>query len=127
MARGRRTMNRQTGAVVVAFVVGLALGSVALHYGRGENPPPSSADKTAGEDAHPHETEGLVHLSPEAVKEAGIAVATASGGELEQVLRLPGEIALNADRVVHIVPRVGGIVRRVDNTLGDQVRAAEVL
>jgi len=119
-------VNRQTGAVVVAFVVGLALGGVALHCGRGENPPPSSAEKTA-EETHPHEKEGVVHLSSEAVKEAGIALATAGGGELEQVLTLPGEIALNADRVVHIVPRVGGIVQRVDKTLGDQVRAGDVL
>jgi membrane fusion protein, heavy metal efflux system len=120
-------MNKQTGTVIVAFVGSLAAGSVAIHCGRRETPPPSSAEKTAEEEAHPHEKEGLVHLSQEAVKEAGIELATAGGGALEQVLTLPGEIALNADRVVHIVPRVGGIVQRVDKTLGDQVRAGEVL
>src|SRR5215475_1770819 len=119
-------MNRQTGTVL-ALVAGLVLGSVATHCGSRETPPPSSAEKAVEGEAQHHEKEGLVRLSPEAVQEARIELAAAGGGELEQVLTLPGEIALNADRVVHIVPRVGGIVRRVDKTLGEEVRAGEVM
>jgi membrane fusion protein, heavy metal efflux system len=120
-------MKRQNGTVVVALITGLALASVTTHCRRQDSPPPSSAEKTTEGEAHPHEKKALIHLSPAALKEAGIVVATAGGGELEQVLTLPGEIALNADRVVHIVPRVAGIVQRVDNTLGDQIRAGDVM
>ena len=54
-------------------------------------------------------------------------VATAAGGELEQTLSLPGEIAMDADKVAHIVPRVAGIVRRVEKKLGDDVQLDEVM
>ena len=40
---------------------------------------------------------------------------------------LPAEIALNGDRIAHVVPRIPGVVRSVIKTLGDKVRAGEVL
>jgi len=57
----------------------------------------------------------------------GVEVAEAAGGWLEQSLTLPGEIALNADHVAHIVPRVGGIVREVRKFLGEDVQPGEVM
>jgi cobalt-zinc-cadmium efflux system membrane fusion protein len=70
---------------------------------------------------------GTLSLSPEARQEAGITIAEATGGALEQTLDLPGELMLNADTVVHIVPRAAGIVQKVNKTLGDTVKPGEVL
>ncbi|HSW45307.1 MAG TPA: efflux RND transporter periplasmic adaptor subunit [Phycisphaerae bacterium] len=71
--------------------------------------------------------EHCVELSDEAIQAAGIETAEAGGGEIEETLKLPAEIVLDADRVAHIVPRVPGIVRRVDKFLGDKVEAGEVM
>jgi cobalt-zinc-cadmium efflux system membrane fusion protein len=78
-------------------------------------------------EGHSEREEGKLRLSAAARQEAGITVAEATGGGLEQTLNLPGEIMLNADRVVHIVPRVGGIVQRVNKALGDDVKPSEVI
>jgi cobalt-zinc-cadmium efflux system membrane fusion protein len=83
-------------------------------------------------DGHEHDGEGPDHgneivLSPELMAEAGIEVGQAQGGRIARDLLLPGEIALNADRLAHIVPRVDGLVREVRKTLGDEVRAGEVM
>ncbi|MEW6250901.1 MAG: efflux RND transporter periplasmic adaptor subunit, partial [Planctomycetota bacterium] len=79
-----------------------------------------------GSDEHGHE-EGPLVLSEKAIRESGIETVEASRGELERTLTLPGEVVLNADKVAHIVPRVSGIVRRVDKNLGDEVQAGEVM
>jgi len=39
----------------------------------------------------------------------------------------PGEIELNADKVVHVVPRVSGVVTEVYKNLGDAVKHSEVI
>jgi cobalt-zinc-cadmium efflux system membrane fusion protein len=61
------------------------------------------------------------------MKEAGIEVEEAMGGSLDDTLALPGEVVLNSDTVAHIVPRVAGIVRRVDKSLGDDVLPGQVM
>lgn len=76
-----------------------------------------------GEDEHGDE--GTVKLSPEQMKEFGIELVTAAPGELDISVDLPGEVAVNADRLAHVVPRVPGIVRKVQKSLGDSVRAGE--
>jgi cobalt-zinc-cadmium efflux system membrane fusion protein len=91
---------------------------------RGKQEPPRSEGEHA---EHSEHDEGKLTLSAEAQREAGITLTEATGGTLEQTLNLPGEITLNADRVVHIVPRVGGIVQRVYKTLGDEVRPGEIM
>ncbi|MCK6485483.1 MAG: efflux RND transporter periplasmic adaptor subunit [Phycisphaerae bacterium] len=77
--------------------------------------------------AHGGHQEGVVRLSPEAMKSYGIEVAVAGPGKLERTITLPGEVRLNADRVAHIVPRVSGMVREVRKNLGDAVTAGEVI
>ncbi len=86
-----------------------------------------SAD--AQEDEHTgdeHEEEGM-HLTSEQRERFGIVVRVAGPGRLRREVSLPGEIVFNEDRVVHVVPRVAGIVREVTKTVGDRVRAGEVL
>mgnify|MGYP003572067744 CR=1 FL=1 len=78
------------------------------------------------EDDHADEEEGL-RLTPEQRRRFGIVVRVAGSGSLQNEVSLPGEIVFNEDRVVHLVPRVTGIVREVTKTVGENVAAGEVL
>jgi cobalt-zinc-cadmium efflux system membrane fusion protein len=77
------------------------------------------------------ETDGrpsaVVNLAPEQVKLAEIASAAAAPGNISHELVLAGEVKLNEDRLVHIAPRVTGIIRESRKTLGDAVVAGEVM
>lgn len=73
------------------------------------------------------QTEGRVRLSPEAIAQAGILTERAGPRQIQVRLETPGEIRLNADRVVQVRPRFPGVVRAVPRQLGDRVRAGDVL
>jgi cobalt-zinc-cadmium efflux system membrane fusion protein len=79
------------------------------------------------EDAHGHEAEQVVRLSTDKAQQLGIEVAVARPGSLHTSRTLPGTIALNTDRRVHIVSRIPGIVQEIRKNLGDQVRAGEIM
>jgi len=79
-----------------------------------------------GRESHADEDERVV-LTPEQRERFGIVVRAAGPGDLYNEVSLPGEIVFNEDRVVHLVPRVAGIVREVAKTVGDTVTAGEVL
>lgn len=78
----------------------------------------------AGHDEH---GEDVVRLSAAEIKEFGIELATAAAGPLDQYAELPGEIVLNADRLAHVVPRIPGIVSEARKSLGDSVKAGDVM
>jgi membrane fusion protein, heavy metal efflux system len=80
-----------------------------------------------GHHEHEHAEEKIIRLSEDRRKELGIEVAAAQAGSLTTQLRLSGTVALNTDRLIHIVPRIPGIVREVRKNLGDPVRAGEVM
>lgn len=71
--------------------------------------------------------EGRAEFTPEAVKNAGLSFKKAGPAKLVSTIRLPGEIGLNEEKVVHIVPRVDGVVKKVFKDLGDQVQVGEVI
>jgi cobalt-zinc-cadmium efflux system membrane fusion protein len=83
-------------------------------------------DAHAGEEEDAH-AEDVVRLSAADLKEFGIELDTAAVGVLDQYVDLPGEIVLNTDRLAHVVPRVSGLVRKVDKAVGDQVSSGERL
>jgi cobalt-zinc-cadmium efflux system membrane fusion protein len=135
--------NVRMGQIVVGIVLGAALGGSGMWWWRGHGASALRAESAGhaevestdehghgapaeGEDRHAHEA-GRIVLSEKAIRDSGIEVAETAGGEVEQSLTLPGEIVLNADKVAHIVPRVAGVVRRVDKNLGDEVQAGEVM
>lgn len=98
------------------------------HYGKHHNE--HDADDESGADAHDQGEEGhvdVVHLSNAELVEFGIELSTAGPGELISYVTLPGEIVINSDTMAHIVPQVGGIVRKVYKKLGDPVAAGEVI
>ena len=78
------------------------------------------------ENGHPGE-EQAIKLSARDMEEFGIMVNKASGGELSRRINLPGEVKLNEDNLVHVVPRLQGVVRTVKVSLGDKVTSGQVM
>ena len=83
------------------------------------------ADEGEGHEGEGHD--GPILLDQKDIERMGIELAPAGPGVIRTTLTLPGEIALNQDRVADIVPRFNGIVREVRKHLGDDVRAGEVM
>lgn len=73
------------------------------------------------------QVEGRVELPPDTVRSLDIGVETAGPGRLKQILELPGEVALNSDKVAHVVPRLAGVVTDVRAHLGDRVRRGDII
>ncbi|HLG22374.1 MAG TPA: efflux RND transporter periplasmic adaptor subunit [Candidatus Manganitrophaceae bacterium] len=71
--------------------------------------------------------EGRVEMTPEAAKSAGIEVNTAGPVRMKTVLKLPGEIGLNKNKMAHVVPRLPGVVTEIYKNLGDQVKKGELI
>ena len=93
----------------------------ADHAGEGE-------DVHQEEDHHTdHEEEGIVEVTPEAMKMAGITLAKVSRGSIGNSVDLPGEVGFNEDRLAHIVPRFAGIAKEARFRVGDYVNAGDVV
>jgi len=85
-------------------------------------------DGHGSEDEQAHEAgEEVIHITKEVMDEFGVKVAAAEPGELKFDLSLPGEVVVNPDRVVHIVPRVPSVAQKVTKTIGDLVEEGELL
>ncbi|MGE3496395.1 MAG: efflux RND transporter periplasmic adaptor subunit [Candidatus Binatia bacterium] len=57
----------------------------------------------------------------------GVRVATAGPGVVDRGVELPGEVRPNAERTAHIAAQFPGRVREVRKSIGDTVRAGDVL
>ncbi|PPC99560.1 MAG: efflux transporter periplasmic adaptor subunit [Methylotenera sp.] len=73
------------------------------------------------------QVEGRVSMSDKQMTLNAVEVLTAGPAKIKSTLKLQGEIKLNADKSVQIVPRVGGIVEKVSVNAGDKVRKGQVL
>ncbi len=71
--------------------------------------------------------EGRAAMGDELVERAGIAIEPAGPATIIEALRLPGEVAVNAEREAHVVPRFSGVVTSVSASQGEFVRAGQVL
>ncbi|MBP0595565.1 efflux RND transporter periplasmic adaptor subunit [Paraburkholderia sp. LEh10] len=72
-------------------------------------------------------SDGVIALSPQQIRTAGIEVAKAGPAEITATLQVPGEIRFNEDVTAHVVPRVGGIVERVAVSVGEKVAKGQLL
>lgn len=61
------------------------------------------------------------------IQASAIAVATAGAAQIAPVVQFPGEVQLNDDRTIHVVPRVPGIAESVLVSTGQTVRKGQVL
>ena len=82
-------------------------------------------DHGGHEEAAAHENR--VDLPPAAMRAGAIDVGAAGPRKIEVRVEAPGEVRLNAERVVQVRPRFPGILRTLSKRLGDPVRSGEVL
>ncbi|WP_180008161.1 MULTISPECIES: efflux RND transporter periplasmic adaptor subunit [unclassified Acinetobacter] len=97
----------------------------------------SDADKTESEGEHneandsdaeaEHAEEGELQLSAQQMIEQGIKIATAENGLVENIIQLPGKLAVNTDQQAHISPNFSGHVEQVSVALGQTVQKGQTL
>ena len=71
--------------------------------------------------------EARVTMTDQQVQQNNIELLAAGPARIESALQLIGEIRFNEDRVVHVVPRLAGIVESAPVNLGDRVRKGQLL
>jgi cobalt-zinc-cadmium efflux system membrane fusion protein len=129
-------MKRKSTAICLALMMGLALQAGGLagcgdtdgRHVQGDRVEDREIGGHLGEEEHgEHDHEVIIEMSEAGMGELKIETLVAAAGTIERTVELPGEIVLNADRVVHIVPRVGGVVREVRTHLGDDVVEGEIM
>lgn len=68
-----------------------------------------------------------ISVTRDQVSRFGIKITRAVKGLVRSEIRVPGEIKVNSDRLVHVVPQTSGTVLKVFATLGDKVKKGQVL
>lgn len=115
-------------SVLLAF--SMAAGTVMTGCGRPASREQGEASEKAeggGEGEEEGGAETAVELSEESIENAGIEIGTAQEGEIEVVAQAPGEVQLNAERVLEVRPRYAGVIRQIRKRIGDPVRRGEVV
>ncbi len=99
-------------------------------HGEAEDHADEHGDDEHGDDEHDgHDEEGgdVVRLTPAQLQAAGVVIEPLRGGEIAVHVTLPAEVGLNQDTVLHVTPRVPGIVSDVSGFLGQNVAAGDLL
>ena len=73
------------------------------------------------------QAEARVRMSDQQLARNGVEVLTAGPARIRSALPLIGEIRFNEDRLIHVVPRLQGIVESVSANAGDRVRKGQLL
>lgn len=73
------------------------------------------------------QVEARITLTDAQMKSSGVEVAAVGPASIKSFLQLTGEIGLNQDRSVQVVPRLTGLVESVAANAGDRVRRGQVL
>ena len=71
--------------------------------------------------------EARVEMTDAQAKEAGIEIKSAGPAKIKSTLQSIGDIKLNGDRTVLIVPRLAGVVESANANAGDVVKKGQVL
>ncbi len=108
------------------------------HSGHNHETNEEHAEEEEDHTGHVHEAEagscsgdnedepGLV-ISQRNLEAAGIELAVAESGSIEQHAQLLGEISMNNNQMFHIVPAVAGTVEEIRVQVGDQVEQGDLL
>ena len=117
-------MNKHSIAPVAALVLTLLALSLAACGGAQSGAAPSAAaaaSETKGKE------EGGLKLSAEEAQRAGIKLETLAEKAFADTVTVTATIRPNQDRIAQVAPRVEGRIVSVAATLGQEVRAGQVL
>ena len=101
-----------------------AVGVSSASAPRAGEPTSAGREKSAAE---AKDEQGVVKLSEDEVKSAGIESATVRAGTIAQRIVVPGTIIPHADRIAHVAVKVSGTVAELRKKVGDPVADNEVL
>lgn len=73
------------------------------------------------------QVEARVTMNEAQLKANGVEIGSVGPARIKTALQLQGEVRLNEDRTVHVVPRLTGLVESVSANAGDRVRRGQVL
>ena len=73
------------------------------------------------------QVEARVEMPDAVLQSTGVEILEAGPATIKPTLKLPGEIMLNAEKVVHVNPRLSGVVLSVTRDVGQAVKQGEVL
>ena len=122
-------MKFKTLIAIIVILAACLLGYMAIQDPDHENHendhaehPPASNEQDVHEDQ-----EQAIELTPEEIQEIGLKTAVAGNGTIDSHINLAGEIRVNQDQMAHVVPRVEGVVIKVEKKLGDAVKTGEII
>lgn len=132
-SEGSKGVSRnQWLAIILILLAGIVLGFLILTSSKQvDNNPFDDDDGTSSTAAAkpgsaPREANKVV-MDDAQIQAAAIQVASAAPARIIQLLQFPGEIQINDDRTVHVVPRVPGIVEQVMVSTGQSVKKGQTL
>lgn len=116
-------------AVLLIIVVGAVLATLILTKSEKKLVRKEDDDAPAQVQSIPKATNeaAQVMMDDGQVSSSGIVIAEAGPVQITSVVQFPGEIQLNDDRTVHVVPRVPGIAEAVLVSTGQTVRKGQAL
>jgi cobalt-zinc-cadmium efflux system membrane fusion protein len=127
--------NKSKKAIALVLLTGVLLSLAIVFWKKdGEAEPAQearaehdAASTNAKEGQHAEVPEGVIALSAQQIRTAGISTARATNATISNVVELPGEVRFNEDRTAHVVPRVAGVAESVAANLGERVRKGQML
>jgi cobalt-zinc-cadmium efflux system membrane fusion protein len=115
-------------AVAAVLVIGVVLGAMILSKNQSstQQDDETSTGKNVG--AEPAKSiSNEVPIDDAQAKAAGITIESVAPARITSVLQFPGEVQLNDDRTVHVVPRVSGVAESVAVATGQMVHKGQLL
>ncbi|GIU20571.1 MULTISPECIES: efflux RND transporter periplasmic adaptor subunit [unclassified Shewanella] len=84
-------------------------------------------DEHGDEHGHDEHEEGRVHISAEQIVASGIATELAAAGDIKQILTVYGRAVVPEAASSEIRARFAGLITRMNVTVGDSVKAGQVV
>ncbi len=122
---------------ILFLIVGIVVGALAMFLGTElfkcekskVHDDPQGVTEIVDEHSNEEDEHGeeIVTLNENEIMELGIVTEKVGSKKLMQYKDLTGEIVPNPEKLVHIVPRFAGIVRKVNIEIGDKVKKDEVI
>jgi cobalt-zinc-cadmium efflux system membrane fusion protein len=114
-------MNQKSNKIAICFLAAAILAGATymfLNFMRSADSLEEETEKDPGL---------LITMTPEQIQEEKIVIRPAGPAQLQNHIYAPGQIVLSSNQLMHIVPKVSGIVKEARKNIGDPVLKGEIL